>query len=129
MAIFISSEHPSIKERVLRKLPAATLLALGLTACAESGPATGTIECDTVQFVTADSGDTFSELVDEYVSTEDISPSDLPHLVDGITFELRENDNDLPEEFQISTGQIDAPAVQLAAGETYQLPEFCKKVA
>ena len=131
MAIFNPSEHPSIKERALRTLPLATTLALGLTACGEgdSSPASGTVKCDTVQFVTAESGDTFSGLVDEFVNTEGIDPSDLPHLVDGITYELRGNEGDLPEEFEITAAKIDAPAIQVTAGDTYELPKFCEKVS
>jgi hypothetical protein len=118
----------SRKEKAFWAVTGATIVALGFTATSRASDPTqipGAIHCEGTQNIEAAQGDTFSGLIDKHVSTN-MSPSDLPHLVDGITeVDIMTNGN-LPPEFVIVPTDIIAPAKQVSAEETYKLPKMCE---
>lgn len=109
-------------------LTASAVIALGFAATARTSDPEripGTIICEGVQDVTAEKGDVFGTLVDDNVDTN-MGPSDLPHLVDGISHQIV--NEGLPDEFVIPPSHILAPSIPVSEGEVYQVPRSCEKV-
>lgn len=109
-------------------LSASTIAALGFAATAlTSDPSRipGSIHCEGWQDVTAGKDDVYGTLVDNNVNTN-MGPSDLPHLVDGITYHI--TTEGFTDEFVIPPSHILAPSIQVSKGEVYQVPKSCEKV-
>jgi hypothetical protein len=95
------TDQLSTGEIIAAGLTASALIALGFTATARTSDPEripGSIHCEGIQDVTAGEGDVFGTLVDTNVDTN-MGPSDLPHLVDGITHQIITEG--LPDEFVI----------------------------
>lgn len=120
-------QEASTAERAFYVLSAASLVALGFTATANSQDPNripGSIHCEGLREVTAKDGDTFSELIDDNVETN-MGPADFEHFVDGVSKQHRKG---MTTSFMILPGEIAVAPVEISADMTYQLPIECEKV-
>lgn len=103
----------------------AVLGTTGVAACSFDGASAQSnqkaIVCEGEQNVAVLPGETMSELVDQRVHTQGISPADLPRLVDGIVVQSADIGNTF-----VVKGSYEHQDPQVVAGTSVTLPTHCE---
>lgn len=109
------------RERLVVSASAATLAAIGLTACSSALPdAPQTLVCTGVQEHKAQLGDTFTGLVNQHVKLP--KGTSVGRVASATAIESAAGD--LPGTYYVY-GTYVAPNEEITAGSTYQLPVSC----